>query len=323
MKVHFLHEPDEAIRLHLESRLDPVVCIEYGPVKAPADFELLIAGRPSRQDLMASPALKTLVIPFAGLPGATRDVLRGLSNITVYNLHHNASPTAEMAIALMLAAMKFILPADRGLREGDWTLRYQPRQSRMAEGASALVLGYGAVGRRIAELCLALGMHVTIMARSSQKQVPSGCIYRLIDDLDEVLPRTDVLLVCVPHTEETEGLIEAERLDLLPEHSVVVNVGRGAVLEESALYHALAEKDILAAGLDVWYHYPGTEEERLHTHPSRFPFHELDNVVMSPHMAGGVHDIELRRMEGVAELLNRLARGEGCDEHRVDVDRGY
>lgn len=323
MKVHVLHRPDEVIRLHLESLLEPAVTVQYGPVEAPVDFEILVAGRPSPQALAASPLLRALVIPFAGLPDGTRDVLRDVPGITVYNLHHNASPTAEMAITLMLAALKRILPADRGLRNGDWRLRYQPRQSRMAQGSSALVLGYGAVGKRIVELCLALDMHVTIVARSSHKQVPLDCVYRSVDDLDEVLPQAEVLLICVPQTEETEGLIDAERLGLLPRHSVVVNVGRGIVVDEAALYHALAKKQILAAGLDVWYRYPGSEEERLNTHPSRFPFHELDNVVMSPHMAGGVQDMELRRMEGLADLLNRLARGENPDEHRVNVELGY
>jgi len=324
MIVHILHEPDKSTRHHLESLLEPGIVVRYGPLdKGQADIDVLVAGRPTVHELKASAGLKTLVIPFAGLPAGTREVLREIPSLRVFNLHHNAGPTAEMAVTLMMTAMKHILPIDAALRTGDWRARYQPRVSRMAEGSSVLVLGYGAVGQRVTRLCLALGMKPIIMARSKQKVVPPGCIYLPVSRLEEALRKSDVLMVCVPLTEETDGLLDEARLGLLPAHAVVVNVGRGAVIEEEALFHALESGRILAAGLDVWYHYPQRREERSHTFPSSFPFHHLSNVVMSPHMAGGVIDMELRRMEGLAELLNRLGKGESPEENRVDARRGY
>jgi phosphoglycerate dehydrogenase-like enzyme len=114
---------------------------------------------------------------------------------------------------------------------------------------------------------------------------------------------------------------EAE-LALLPPGAVLVNVGRGAIVREEALYHALREGRLAAAGLDVWYRYPTSEAEAVDAAPSAFPFHELDNVVMSPHRAGHVAEDDDLRMKALAELLNAAARGEPMP-NRVDLEAGY
>jgi phosphoglycerate dehydrogenase-like enzyme len=91
---------------------------------------------------------------------------------------------------------------------------------------------------------------------------------------------------------------------------------------EGALYHALSDGTLYAAGLDVWYNYPPDQAARAHTQPSAYPFHELDNVVMSPHRAGGSTETERLRMQHLAELLNAAARGESMP-NRVDLEAGY
>jgi len=323
MHVHILHQPEAQARQRLEIGLHPSIQVSYGGVEHSAPFEVLVAGRPSRRELEASQVLATLVIPFAGLPKVTEELLLQRPSLQVLNLHHNAAPTAEMAVTLMLAAMKRILPADQDLRRGDWSMRYQPRTSRMAAGGEAVILGFGAVGQEVATRCQALGMQVTAISRSGEPSGRSDMRVLPVKALDEALRTCAALLICLPLTEETRGLIDAQRLRLLPEDAVLINVGRGDVVEEEALYNLLNDGRILGAGLDVWYHYPASEEERTHTRPSRCPFHELDNVVMSPHMAGGVQDMELRRMEGLAALLNHLANGVVPAENVVDVRRGY
>jgi phosphoglycerate dehydrogenase-like enzyme len=103
---------------------------------------------------------------------------------------------------------------------------------------------------------------------------------------------------------------------------VLVNVGRGAIVDEAALYHALRDGTLYATGLDVWYHYPADEAARSHTPPSMYPFHKLENIVMSPHRAGGSKEMEVSRMAHLATLLNTAARGEATP-NRVDVRAGY
>ncbi|MGC9333373.1 MAG: NAD(P)-dependent oxidoreductase, partial [Anaerolineae bacterium] len=190
---------------------------------------------------------------------------------------------------------------------------------------TALILGYGAIGQYLGQLCRGLGMDVL----GIQRRPPAGdAVYRdgvrlfAAEALHRLLPQADALLVCLPHTPETTGLVGARELALLPPQAILVNVGRGPIVDEQALYEALRHGRLYAAGLDVWYQYPETEAARPHTPPASYPFHELPNVVMSPHRAGGSTETEHLRMVHLARLLNAAARGEPMP-NRVDLDAGY
>jgi phosphoglycerate dehydrogenase-like enzyme len=322
LSVHLLRQPDPAAVAHLRANLDAEVHITFGPdLPMPAEYHILVAGRPQREHLTASPNLRALIIPWAGLPEVTCELMRDFSHIAVHNLHHNSVPVAEMAITLMLAAAKFIVPTDRALRTHDWTPRYhRPSPTILLEGKMALILGYGAIGQQVAHLCRALGMKVMVIRRRVVTPYPDG-VYPP-DALQNLLSQANVLIVCVPETPETTGLIGEGELALLPPGAVLVNVGRGPIVDEAALYHALREGTLHAAGLDVWYNYPADEASRPHTPPSAYPFHELDNVVMSPHRAGGSDESEMRRMTHLAALLNAAARGDEMP-NRVDLQAGY
>lgn len=327
LAVHIQHKPAQAALAHLLHGLRPGITLTFGPEQPdPPAYQVLVAGRPDRARLTASPALRALVIPWAGLPPATRELLHGFPHIATYNLHHNAGATAEMAIALLMAAAKFIVPADRGLRAHDWSMRYGPNPGMMLAGKTALILGYGAIGRRAARMCQGLGMRVLATRRSLTSQVADEIaeVYPSTA-LGELLPQADALIVCLPHTEETDGLLGARELAALSAGAVLVNVGRGPIIAEAALYEALASGHLRAAGLDVWYNYPDEREaSRRRTPPSAYPFGQLDNVVLSPHRAGalGEAETERKRMDALAEALNALAAGK-APPGRIDVAHGY
>ncbi|MBC8446448.1 MAG: hydroxyacid dehydrogenase [Chloroflexi bacterium] len=322
LSVHLLRQPDAAALAHLRAHLDAEVHLTFGPdLPAPADYHILVAGRPQREHLTASPNLHALIIPWAGLPETTRDLMRDFPHISVHNLHHNAAPVAEMAVALMLAAAKLVVPADRALRAHDWTPRYhRPNPTILLEGRTALILGYGAIGQRAAHLCRALGMEVMAIRRHVAAPSPDA-IYPP-DALYSLLPLANVLIICLPQTPKTTGMIGEGELALLPSGAILVNVGRGPIVDEAALYHALREGTLHSAGLDVWYNYPTDEAARSHTPPSVYPFYELDNVVMSPHRAGGADGTETLRVRHLAALLNAAARGDEMP-NRVDLQAGY
>jgi phosphoglycerate dehydrogenase-like enzyme len=287
----------------------------------PAEFRVLVAGRPTAEHLEASPHLQTLIVPYAGIPQRTRELLGDYGHLAVHNLHHNAAATAEGAVGLLLAAAKRIVPADRALREGDWRPRYRSEEGLLLDGREALVVGLGAIGLRVARVLRAFGLHVLGVSRSGEDR---ECVDEVFsaDRLDEVLPRAQLLVLCCPLTPETQGLLNARRLELLPSDAVLVNVGRGGLIEEAPLYEALSAGRLGAAGLDVWWTYPKSESVRTETQPSSLPFHELQNVVFSPHRAGHGAGVETARVKALAELLRLEARGEPLP-NRVDLGVGY
>ncbi len=324
LRVHIAETFAPADQDRFESRLDPAVEVTYGDSPPPAvEYDVLVSGRPDEALLSASANLRAVVIPWAGVSRKVRDLLLARPHIAVHNLHHNAAATAEMAVALMLAAAKNLVPLDRALRAGDWRPRFTGDTSLELAGKTVLIAGFGAIGRRVGAACAALGMSVLALKRSATAARREGTIeVHSASSLRALLPRSDVLVICLPLTPETTGLIAAEELDLLPPRAILVNVGRGPIVDEEALYAALATGRLHAAGLDVWYQYPEDEAARSSTLPSRLPFHELDSVVLSPHRAGDNMETEARRTEALAALLNAAARGRPLP-NRVDLAAGY
>jgi phosphoglycerate dehydrogenase-like enzyme len=326
LSVHYLRLLDEATARELRARLHADIHLTAGlDLPTPAEYHFLVAGRPRQEDITASPNLRALIIPWAGLPDSTQRLMLDFPHIAVHNLHHNALPVAEHAIALLLAAAKFVVPMDRALRGHNWTPRYQPNPSRLLAGKTALILGYGAIGRHVANMCQGLGMSVLAIRRRAGLP-PAGVPERIRlagpEALHQLLPQANAVIICLPHTGKTTGLVGAEELGLLPPGALLVNIGRGPIVDEGALYRALCDGRLYAAGLDVWYNYPADEQSRSHTPPSAYPFHELENVVMSPHRAGGSTETETLRLANLADLLNAAARGEPMP-NRVDVQAGY
>jgi len=315
LRVHCLHEFEAEALVDLRARLSPGVELTVSKeLPEPAEFAVLVAGRPSPEQLDASLDLRTVVIPWAGVAPAVVKALAARPRMTLHNIHHNAAPTAEYAVALLLAAAKDVCPADAQMRTLDWRDRGRSHRAVLLAGRRALVLGYGEIGRCVGAALRGLGMTVTGVRRTADGDAES------IDDLHDLLPRADVLMVTLPLTDDTRDLIGAEELALLPRGAIVVNVGSGAVLREHSLFEALESGHLHGAGLDVWWRYPAPDAER--TVPSAAPLHALPNVVMSPHRAGHCDRTEELRMTALADTLNTIARGEE-PPGRVDLAKGY
>jgi phosphoglycerate dehydrogenase-like enzyme len=128
LTVHWLKSAEDTDLQTLHANLEPSISLQVGEqIAAPGDTQVLVTGHPERAHLIACPHLQALVIPFAGFPERTRRLLLDFPHIAVYNLHYNAAPTAEMALALLLAATKFLIPIDRAFRTHDWSPRYVSR----------------------------------------------------------------------------------------------------------------------------------------------------------------------------------------------------
>lgn len=177
---------------------------------------------------------------------------------------------ADFALALLLAAAREVVNADRFVRRGEWASGRYP-MTRRVSGARLGIVGLGRIGRAVATRALAFGMDIAYTGRTPKADVP----YRWCSDARSLAAEVDFLVVCASGGEATRALIDAPVLDALGPTGVLVNIARGAIIDEDTLVQALRERRILAAGLDVFCHEPQVAQSLL----------ALDNVVLTPHMA--------------------------------------
>lgn len=186
----------------------------------------------------------------------------------------------------------------------------------MIEGKTLGIVGYGSIGRAIATRARALGMNVLGLKRhvseESKKGSPLDRIYGT-DEILEVLPQCDYIVVTVPLTPETRGLIAEREFAVMKKDAVVINVGRGPTIDEQALIQALSEQRIRGAALDVF------DQEPL---PQGHPFYSLENVLLSPHCADHTPDWHENAMRFFLAQLDRFRSGEPL-VNLVDKRLGY
>ena len=212
----------------------------------------------------------------------------------------NSQAVAEHALMLMLACVKRTVEIDRMTRKGDWSPRHQVVNTELA-GKTLGVVGVGNVGRRVARFAGAIGMRVL----GYDKYVPADEVRRRgaepVGSLDELLPQVDVLTCHTPLTPETHHMIDEKALARMKPGAILINTSRGPVHSERAVFEALVQRRLAAAGLDVFEQEPS---------PVDNPIFNLDNVVCSGHV-GGV-TLEANReasLQVTAEIL-RVLRGE-------------
>jgi phosphoglycerate dehydrogenase-like enzyme len=324
LKVHFyqINSNDEENLLSI--LIDNDIDITTGKaIPEPANYQILVHASPTGAWLKASAELKAVINPWAGVSEKTRKMLKEFPNISLHNLHHNNFNTAELGFALLLSAAKFIIPMDKALRANDWSPRYENPQAILLRGKKALILGYGEIGKALADYCLGFGMKVMATKNHiTEKQKNSEVMVYSSDQLNDLLPSANILLIALPLTDKTEDLIGGEEINQMQEGSIIVNIGRGPIINQEALYKALQNGHLKAAASDVWYNYPKSKNEWQNTPPADLPFGTLDNFVLSPHRGGLVEGVEQQRMHALADLLNAANRGEPIP-NKVDLNKGY
>lgn len=177
-------------------------------------------------------------------------------------------------------------------------------------GSTAVVVGLGSIGSEVARTLQAHGLKVIGVSRTGQPVEGLDEVHT-VDELDGVLPRADYLVLVVPLTQQTRGLIDARRLGLLKKGAVLVNICRGAVVREPDLIRALEGGDLRFAVLDVF------EQEPL---PPESPFWSMENVIATPHMSGP--DDAPVNAQRFLENYRRFQAGEPL-HGQVDFERGY
>jgi phosphoglycerate dehydrogenase-like enzyme len=253
------------------------------------EFYVMPYGKPSAVDLIPRlPALRALQVLTAGFDHVLNVLPEG---VTLHNGAglHDAS-TAEHAVALILAAQRDLPRWAADQSAGRWA----PEYTRSLADSRVLIVGYGNIGQAIEARLLPFETTVTRVARRAR---PEDAVHP-IEDLHRLLPEADTVVLILPQTPQTVGLLGAEELALLPDDALVVNVGRGSALDTAAL---LAERGRVRAALDV------VDPEPL---PAGHPLWAAPGVFITPHVAGGSATFRPRARRFIDEQLRRWAQGE-------------
>jgi phosphoglycerate dehydrogenase-like enzyme len=220
-----------------------------------------------------------------------------------------AEPMAEHVVAMALALAKRLPQNDAAMARGEFD---QQRPNRAIRGAVVGVLGFGGVGQATARLFKALDARVYALNRSGRSDEPIDQLGTL-EELDQLLTVADILVVSLPLTRETRGLIGRRELSLMTADAILVNVARAEIIDEDALYEHLRQNPSFSAGLDVWWQEPAQDG----LFATRRPFLELPNVLGSPHNSGITVGALAAATRDAAANIARYLRGEGA-LHVVD-----
>ena len=276
---------------------------------------ILVAGNPD-ESLLKGQNLKHVIVPYVGINQNLRESVLAKTHLKLYNSHFNDKLVAQHAIALLLACSNLIVPGNRAIKQGDW-LWGKENNSVNLYGKTCLLLGYGAIAKRVEKTVRALGMNVIIVKRTMEN-IEDVTVFTT-KDLNVALEDADVVLVSLPGTAETKGLLGKEAFDFMKTTTILINVGRGEVIDQFALYEALKNRSIFAAGVDVLWNYPESDTNIIK--PSQAPLYDLDNVVMSSHRASHVDGWELLAFKDVLKTIDAIAKGKA--RNLVDAKRGY
>jgi phosphoglycerate dehydrogenase-like enzyme len=213
----------------------------------------------------------------------------------------NQRVLAGHAIALMLGVMRGFRRFEPLRAEHDYARKVMPRYMMAPDGARMVILGMGRIGQDIARKAKAFDMEVICVTRAPAPAVPEIDQVVPREQVNEVLPTADVVMIAMPLDAGTQGFMNAERIALMKETAVFVNISRGKVVDEAALARALAEGRIMGAGLDAF------AQEPL---PATSPLWDLPNVLMTPHVGGnGGRELWRRLSDLVRDNMRRYLSG--------------
>ena len=279
-------------RLSALAGADVVVCSSLGPVEAEA------AGR-----------VRLVHVTGAGYDKISFPHL--LPSAMVANTFHHARPIAEHVLMVTLMLSRNVAAADREVRRGQWRtiatdddVAFHPVLADLTLG----LVGLGSIGAEVARVAGALGMKVRAVRRNPSAALPQGVRPDWVGGNHEfhgLLAASDVVVVTVPLDSGTEGMIGAAELSAMKPSAFLINVARGPVVDQAALYAALKERRIAGAGLDVWW---GSPADGV-VPPAELPFASLPNTVLTPHHSGHARITFERRAADIAANIGMLARG--------------
>ncbi len=332
IQVTFIFPVAEELRNYIDEKLvekknlslnyakDEEEIIRYAP-----DTDIMVGWRPKLEYLEAANRLKLFIQPGTGAESLVKrfEKFRRKDEVITTNTHRNAYNCAQHSVTLLMGIMsKMIIHHERmKLQESS---QREPTTT-LLKGKMVGLLGYGPINQFVHKFVSGFDVEFSILKRNwspSDENLPNSVTPNekyTTHQLREFLEAVDILMIALPLTKETENLIGKVELDKLGPDGYLVNVGRGKVMNEQALFNALKNRDIAGAGLDVWN---ATEiDGKRIRYAKNHPFHELDNVILSPHRANSGGDIT--RWDPVLINIIKFADGQTDFENVIDIEKGY
>ena len=270
--------------------------------------------------LMAAPNLKLVAQPWVGIDWLDRGFLP--KGLMVCNAGGHAASMAEHVMASILEHAIELRAQHADMLGGRWyrSGRNSAPDARHGHlnGKTLGLVGFGEIARAVVRRAKAFNMNCCAVARSAREQTPDGLEWIGTQaELPRLLNESDYIAMTCDLNAETEGMIDADAFALMKPTAYLINVARGEVIVEKALYTALKEHRIDGAALDTWYRYPGTVEN-AEPDPDRggpfqgsqYDFNALDNVLLTPHSSAHTYDADEGRYVSIAKSLREYAQGQ-------------
>jgi phosphoglycerate dehydrogenase-like enzyme len=314
MLTLLIKKPDNDGRLALiPDFLQTPWAIEVADPDDPADMAQKLLGADAmismswKKAMPPAPQLRLLQLPGAGTDDIAFAEIPAYTNVC--NVFEHEISISEYVMSAMLQWVIGIPKMDAALRRDEWWGSHLtgPRHGELYAQTLGII-GYGRIGKEVARRARAFGMHVIACSRTPRGADEFVSTVAPMEQLPGLLGKADFVLLALPLDSSSANLIGAEQLSMMKPGAVIINVSRGALINERALFEACRHRKIGGAIIDTWYHYPSLGDTRVE--PSTFPFRELDNVIMTPHGSGWSEGLRPRRCKVMAENLDRLARNE-------------
>jgi phosphoglycerate dehydrogenase-like enzyme len=292
LDVTILADPQELLRLPQAAAEADILVSQYWRAEYPPM---------PRVKLVQSVATGIELFDLAALP----------KGVPVCNAFGHETAIAEYIVMVWLALHHRLFEISGEFREeASWRTSWVESGAPHGEvrGSTLGIVGYGRVGREVARRAAPFDVRILAANRSPREAGPGVERIFPMAELDRMLPLCDTVALCTALGPETTGLIDARRLALMKPTAFLINISRGAVIDEDALYAALRDHALGGAALDVWWQMPNAAEPRRRG--SRHPFHELPNVIVTPHNSGWTQGMVRRRWDEIADNIGRCVRGE-------------
>ena len=289
--------------------------------------DMLIGWRPSNKILKNATKLKLFINPGAGVHHLLQlfHEINKERKVILINGHGNSYFVAQHTVALLLALMNKIIPHHEWMRQGRWRTGDEDAASIPLRFKKVGLLGYGAINQQVHCFLSGFDVEFCILRKHWEKQndhlLTKIKSYK-ISQLNEFLKDIDILIIAVPVTSLTKKMIGKTELELLGPKGLIINVSRGEIIDEESLFNALQENHIQGAAIDVWYNYTPESNKEGKKFPYHFPFHTLDNIILSPHRGYSPFN-DLLRWNEVIENISRMAQGRQDFINTVNLEEEY